>query len=38
MGRKITITGRNAQYVEHRGVNATTDGDREIRTEGEKAV
>jgi hypothetical protein len=38
MGRKITMTGRNAQYVEHRGVNATPDGDREIRMEGEKAV
>lgn len=38
MGRKITMTGRNAQYVEHRGVNATPDGDREIRMEGEEAV
>ena len=38
MGRKITMTGRNARYIEHRGVNATPDGDREIRMEGEDAV
>ena len=38
MGRKITMTGRNARYVEHRGVNATPDNDREIRMEGEDAV
>jgi hypothetical protein len=37
MGRKITMTGRNARYVEHRGVNATPDNDREIRMEGEDA-
>lgn len=38
MGRKITMTGRNAQYIEHRGVNATPDQDRDIRMEGENAV
>jgi hypothetical protein len=38
MGRKITMTGKNAQYVEHRGVNATPDNDREIRMEGDEAV
>lgn len=38
MGRKITMTGKNAQYVEHRGVNATPDYDREIRLEGDEAV
>ncbi len=38
MGRKITIIGKKAQYVEHRGVNATPDNDREIRMEGEEAV
>ena len=37
MGRKITMTGRNARYVEHRGVNATPDSDREIRMEGDEA-
>ena len=38
MGRKITMTGKNAQYIEHRGVNATPDNDREIVMEGEEAV
>ena len=38
MGRKITMTGKNAQYIEHRGVNATPDSDREIRMEGDEAV
>lgn len=38
MGRKITMIGKNAQYVEHRGVNATPDYDREIRMEGDEAV
>ena len=38
MGRKITMTGKNARYVEHRGVNATPDNDREIRMEGDEAV
>ena len=32
------MTGKNAQYVEHRGVNATPDNDREIRMEGDEAV
>jgi hypothetical protein len=38
MGRKIVMTGKNAQYVEHRGVNVTPDNDREIRMEGDEAV
>ena len=38
MGRKITMTGKNALYIEHRGVNATPDNDREIRMEGDGAV
>lgn len=38
MGRKITMTGKNAQYIEHRGVNAAPDNDREIYLEGEEAV
>ena len=38
MARKITMTGRKAQYIEHRGVNATPDQDRDIRMEGEEAV
>ena len=32
------MIGKNAQYVEHRGVNATPDYDREIRMEGDEAV
>ena len=37
MGRKITMTGRNARYIEHRGAAAAPDDDREIRMEGEEA-
>jgi hypothetical protein len=32
------MTGKNAQYIEHRGVNATPDSDRDIRMEGDEAV
>ena len=32
------MTGRNARYVEHRGMNATPDNDRDIRLEGEDAL
>ena len=38
MARRITMTGKNAQYIEHRAVNATPDQDREIRMEGDEAV
>lgn len=38
MGRKITMKGKNAQYIEHRGVNATPDNEREILMEGDEAV
>lgn len=38
MGRKITMTGKNAQYIEHRGVNAIPDNEREIVMEGDEAV
>lgn len=38
MGRKIIMTGKNAHYIEHRGVNATPDNDREIVMEGTEAV
>jgi len=38
MGRKISMTGKNAKYIEHRGVNATPDNDREIVMEGDEAV
>ena len=38
MGRKITMTGRNAQYIEHRAANARPDDDREIRMDGDEAV
>lgn len=38
MGRKITMTGKNAQYIEHRGVNVAPDKDREICLQGEEAV
>ena len=38
MARKITMTGRKAQYIEHRAVNSTPDDNREIRMEGEEAV
>lgn len=37
MGRKITMTGKNAKYIEHRAANATPDDDRDIRLEGEDA-
>ena len=32
------MTGKNAQYIEHRAANATPDDDREIRMEGDEAV
>ena len=38
MGRKITMTGRNAQYIEHRAANAMPDDNREICMEGDEAV
>lgn len=38
MGRKITMTGKNAQYIEHRAADATPGDDREIRMEGDEAV
>ena len=38
MGRRITMTGKNAQYIEHRAANATPDDNREIRMEGDEAV
>ena len=38
MGRKITMTGKNAQYIEHRGANTTHDNDREILMKGDEAV
>ena len=38
MGRKITMTGKNAQYIERRGAYATPDNDREIIMEGDEAV
>ena len=34
MGRKITMTGKNAKYIEHRAADATPDNDRDIRLEG----
>ena len=37
MGRKITMTGKNAKYTEHRAADATPDNDRDIRMEGENA-
>ena len=37
MARKITLTGKNARYIEHRGADATPDDDREIRMEGDDA-
>ncbi len=36
MGRKIIMTGEEAQYIERRGANSVTD-DREIRMEGKHA-
>lgn len=38
MGRKITMTGKNAKYIEHRAADATPDNDRDIRLEGDEAV
>jgi hypothetical protein len=38
MGRKIIMTGKNAQYFEHRAADAKPDNDREIRMEGDEAV
>lgn len=38
MGRKITMTGKNAQYIERRGVHSTPEDDREIIMEGDEAV
>ena len=38
MGRKITMTGKNAQYIERRGAYATPDYEREIFMEGDEAV
>ena len=32
------MTGRKAQYIEHRGANATPDQDRDICMEGDEAV
>ena len=32
------MTGKNAKYIEHRGVNDTPDNDREIVMEGDEAV
>lgn len=37
MGRKITMTGRNARYIEHRGFDAAPDEEREILMEGDEA-
>lgn len=37
MGRKITMTGKNAKYIEHRAADATPDNDRDIRLEGDDA-
>ena len=37
MGRKITMTGKNAKYIEHRAADATPDNERDIRMEGENA-
>lgn len=37
MVRKITMTGKNAKYVEHRAADAKPDNDRDIRLEGEDA-
>ena len=37
MGRKITMTGSNARYIEHRGYDAVPDEDREILMEGDEA-
>jgi len=37
MGRKVTMTGRNARYIEHRGYDAAPDEEREIVMEGDEA-
>ena len=37
MGRKITMTGSNARYIEHRGYDAVPDEDWEILMEGDEA-
>ena len=37
MGRKITMTGKNAKYIEHRAADVMPDNDRDIRLEGEDA-
>lgn len=38
MGRKITMRGMNAQYIEHRAADAAPDNEREIIMEGDEAV
>ena len=38
MGRKITMTGKNAQYIERRGAYTTPNNNREIIMEGDEAV
>lgn len=38
MGRKILMTGKNAQYIENRAANSQPDNDREILMSGEEAV
>lgn len=38
MGRKITMRGKNAQYIERRAADATPDNEREIIMEGDEAV
>ena len=38
MGRKITMRGKHAQYIEHRAANATPDADRDILLEGDEAI
>lgn len=38
MGRKITMRGKNAKYIERRAADATPDNEREIIMEGDEAV
>ena len=38
MGRRITMTGKNVKYIEHRAADAMPDNDRDIRLEGDEAV
>ena len=38
MGRKITMRGKNAQYIERRAADATPDNEREIIMDGDEAV